>query len=538
MNEVEPKPEPSLTTLDALVERYQLENDGKMINAGDEYRFIKMERHERARLPNEIPCMPGVTEDGDLVMLGLVPADFIDRRPRADTMPNEPPKPTRRSRTKRTPRDVPNDMLRSVKVELLRLDEIFIPNEMDFPDDDVINDEIFQYGERCKFEVAADEATSELHSFECQLAGAADVKGPTPMLIDGLMRERGVSVVYGDFDEFKTTLALDWAAHIAYGLPWQNRDVVGRPVVWYALEGDDEITERVKALQANLNNGEGSTWGEGHAPIMTRMHLPDSYEVWRDDIQDVWSSFANQHRIRVDRNLTPSTCELDGYTGYGKTIIPGMVVVIDTLSMALGGHDEKGPKAVEFINNCLNLYKPSPGDDEDEWGFSPPVDHVIIIHHQTKTGIDFGGHRAIAANTSGLYRVFRYGKREDVDRSMAFALQAIRTKGMLRPPMMRLEAEVANVPGADRETVIVKDKAAAVPERLMPIIEALRELEDNQEITRDDLNNCLDRASKAKGGALRTARSRNRDDLEKAGVLEPVEDENGKVKFHRFHDQV
>ena len=35
------------------------------------------------------------------------------------------------------------------------------------------------------------------------------------MLIDGLMRERGVSVFYGDFDEFKTTLVLDMMAHVA-----------------------------------------------------------------------------------------------------------------------------------------------------------------------------------------------------------------------------------------------------------------------------------------------------------------------------------
>ena len=42
--------------------------------------------------------------------------------------------------------------------------------------------------------------------------------------------------------------------------------------------------------------------------------------------------------------------------------------------------------------------------------------------------------------------------------------------------------------------------------------------------------------SKATGSAQRTARKRSRDALEEAGVLEPVEDENGKVAFYRFHD--
>ena len=42
--------------------------------------------------------------------------------------------------------------------------------------------------------------------------------------------------------------------------------------------------------------------------------------------------------------------------------------------------------------------------------------------------------------------------------------------------------------------------------------------------------------SKAKGNAQRAARKRSRDALEAAGVLEPVEDENGKVAFYHFHD--
>ena len=40
-------------------------------------------------------------------------------------------------------------------------------------------------------------------------ASRAEIDAETPMLIEGLMRERGVSVFYGAFDEFKTTLVLD-----------------------------------------------------------------------------------------------------------------------------------------------------------------------------------------------------------------------------------------------------------------------------------------------------------------------------------------
>jgi len=75
-------------------------------------------------------------------------------------------------------------------------------------------------------------------------ASAVWIDQETPMLIEGLMRERGVSVIYGAFDEFKTTLVLDMVAHVAMGAPWQGRKVEPRPVIWYALEGKEEIPFR------------------------------------------------------------------------------------------------------------------------------------------------------------------------------------------------------------------------------------------------------------------------------------------------------
>ena len=67
----------------------------------------------------------------------------------------------------------------------------------------------------------------------------------TPMLIEGLMRESGVSVFYGAFDEFKTTLVLDMMAHVAAGAAWQGHKVKPHAVIWYALEGKEEIPIRL-----------------------------------------------------------------------------------------------------------------------------------------------------------------------------------------------------------------------------------------------------------------------------------------------------
>ena len=109
-------------------------------------------------------------------------------------------------------------------------------------------------------------------------------------------------------------------------------------------------------------------------------------------------------------------------------------------------------------------------------------------------------------------------------------------KGIPRPKSIRFDVDVVPVQGTNQTAASLKDKAKAIPKKLKPIIEALRELEDHEEIVRDVLNSCLDVKSKGMGSANRAARKRYRDDLEAAGVLEPVEDDNGKVAFHRFHD--
>ena len=77
-----------------------------------------------------------------------------------------------------------------------------------------------------------------------------------------------------------------------------------------------------------------------------------------------------------------------------------------------------------------------------------------------------------------------------------------------------------------------------MPKSLLPIIEALCELEDREEILPVDLNECLDVVA-AKGAksedAKRQARKRNLEKLVAAGVIEPVENDNGKVAFYCFH---
>lgn len=380
-------------------------------------------------------------------------------------------------------------------------------------------------------------------------ASAARIEETTPMLIEGLLRERGVSVVYGDFDEFKTTVVLDMAAHVAMGAPWQGRTVKPRPIIWYALEGADEIPVRVRALEARLRKMD-TPWGDDRMPITVLDRIPGDPIAWRAEVTRFagrWDRLAIARETMGENVRYPDLGEQENRP----------IVVIDTLSLALGGDDERGPRAVGFINDCLDLLKERSDlacpfettKDQEKWleenpGMElwmnlPTASHVIVIHHQTKTGTDIAGHRGIGGNTHGLYRVHRFGKMTDARRPYAGQLTPMRVKGIPRPGPLRFEVDVVTVEGTKQTAAILKDKAAAIPEDLVPAIDALRELEDHERIELDDLNNCLDVVA-ASGGrndaAKRKARQRSRETLETAGVIEPVQDDNGRVEFYRFHD--
>jgi len=500
-----------------------LKFDGRgRLAAGDKDVFLRMEHDPNVTLPLGIP---NVVHDGSVYF--LVPEDV--RKP--------------------TMSPVTSPWL---SADVCRDGNAFIP-ESDWSDDARIEAALKVYREKVFEERYVREATALLADERAPGAGlyasAGRIEDTTPMLIDGLMRERGVSVVYGDFDEFKTTVVLDMVAHVAVGAPWQGRTVKPRPIIWYALEGADEIPVRVRALEARLRKID-TPWGDDRIPMTVLDRIPSDPIAWRAEI----TRFADRWR-----RLVCARQEMGEQIRYRDPCDTRPIVVIDTLSLALGGDDEKGPRAVGFINDCLDLLKERSDlacsyetEEEQErwreenpgmelWMEVPDASHVIIIHHQTKTGLEFAGHRAIAANTHGLYRVHRFGKMTDARRPYAGQLTPMRVKGIPRPGPLRFEVEVVAVEGTKQTAAILKDKSTEIPEDLVPAINALRDLEDHERIASDDLNDCLDVVA-ASGGrndaTKRKARQRSRERLEKAGVIEPVQDDAGRVEFYRFHDLV
>lgn len=353
-------------------------------------------------------------------------------------------------------------------------------------------------------------------------------------LVSDFIRRNGITVCYGDWDEFKTSTVTDLAAHIAAGANWQGRSVTCCPVIYYALEAEDDVLMRLHALEARLRGA----WGDDSLPVTVADNIPGDYlggsaRPWREHVLGAWNQWIEVEDGRFAQ----------GHDGAHDFFTEAPVIVIDTLSMALKGEDEKGHKAVAFIHACQSLLKALPvedwtDDDADEvnresYGglrhiTEPVASHVIVIAHQTKTGDGYAGHRAIGADTGGLYRIHRFGRMGDKSRSMAGQITPLRTKGMLLPPPLRFEVEVVPVKDTERRAAILKVRTNEIGEHLEPVITALRELVEvsgSAELNAVDVKGCVDRVADN-----RTTRMRRRKELEDAGILEPLE--SGGFRVH------
>ena len=173
---------------------------------------------------------------------------------------------------------------------------------------------------------------------------------------------------------------------------------------------------------------------------------------------------------------------------------------------------------IRFIDFCAD--QGCDGAELTSYFFRPEVTREYLISLRRRAFL-----RGLELSGSAVGNNFSLPKGAARDAQVAYVKEWIDHCAVLGAPHIRVFAG-REPRGVSREQA---DKWA---------IEALRELDDREEIGRDDLNQCLDVASKATGNAKRAARKRSRDELVEAGVLEPVEDDNGTVVFYRFHDTV
>jgi hypothetical protein len=72
-------------------------------------------------------------------------------------------------------------------------------------------------------------------------------------LVEGMLMQGGMTVIYGDSNTGKSFLTLDMVAHISLGLPWMNRQVKQAAVIYLAAESPRSIIDRARALERHLD---------------------------------------------------------------------------------------------------------------------------------------------------------------------------------------------------------------------------------------------------------------------------------------------
>lgn len=141
-------------------------------------------------------------------------------------------------------------------------------------------------------------------------------------LVEGLIDQQSLAVIYGASNSGKTFVTLDIAYHIAAGRPWQGRETAKGLVAYVAAEGGRGIYKRLAALDRRY------AWEDvAFALIPCPIDLLNSRTDTKDLIaliEDAAARFGREPRL----------------------------IVIDTLSRALAGGDENASTDMGgFIKN-------------------------------------------------------------------------------------------------------------------------------------------------------------------------------------------
>ncbi|MGY8635847.1 AAA family ATPase [Bradyrhizobium sp. 14AA] len=143
-------------------------------------------------------------------------------------------------------------------------------------------------------------------------------------LVEELIEEKTLAVVYGPPNSGKSLLLLDMLYHVAAGKKWRGREVRQGCVLFVALEGPNGTARRAKAWRAHHNIDDGDK-----LPLAFVRVGMDFYKSDKDA-----------------KRVVKAARELEKVTG-----LPCVAIAIDTLSAATPGMDQNSEMGT-FVNRC------------------------------------------------------------------------------------------------------------------------------------------------------------------------------------------
>jgi hypothetical protein len=201
-------------------------------------------------------------------------------------------------------------------------------------------------------------------------------------VIDGILPDQGVVVLYGESQSYKTAVAQNMMMHVAYGLDWHGRKVLPGRVMYCAAEAPLSASTRMMSLQREY----------GKDPFDPRIEIMDGKFnlLGKDEVDERGNRVSRREGLCEDLRF---------WARQSKTRV--RLVVLDTYSQAAPGGREDNAEFATIISEFEIIAK------ELKCVF-------MIIHH---TGKDVGrggrGGGSQYSNATGVLLVHRRGDEQD-----------------------------------------------------------------------------------------------------------------------------
>lgn len=180
-------------------------------------------------------------------------------------------------------------------------------------------------------------------------------------LIDNVLDQGTVALLYGKWGSGKSFIAWDWAASIAAGRAWQGRPTEQRRALYIAAEGAYGLRARMDAWE----QGWKTTVEDGQLDILPRpLNLTNAIDVC---------------------NLAA----LIKWNGYG-------LVLFDTLARCMVGADENSAKDCGQVVDAMHRLREATPDGRGV---------ITAVHHTGKDGKTFRGSSVFEAGADTVYAV-------------------------------------------------------------------------------------------------------------------------------------
>lgn len=233
-----------------------------------------------------------------------------------------------------------------------------------------------------------DKLTAELaglNEVEARLLSAQDVanKPPTADLIEGVLSEGSLAILFGKYASGKSFVALDWAFCVTKGLPWQGREVRKGAVIYVLAEGVSGMRDRIMAWHnGRLPYGDGPSFYPEPLSLLNEKSVYQLTQAAKGaNTKLVVFDTLNQSLVGGDEN---SSVHMGTAINAAKTIQREAKTAVLLIHHTghngeLRGHSSL-PAAADHI---IRAWSPEPKD------YEPPPDLIVLYSKKVKEGPRF-----------------------------------------------------------------------------------------------------------------------------------------------------